>query len=88
MGESAPDSSLRKILKSILKSICEECDAEILEAKALFGNKINQHLVAPVLQKVYKDLFPYVCAVAAILLVILVFVLLLMFVVVTKGLLR
>jgi hypothetical protein len=83
-----PDSSMRVILKSIMKSIAEECDAEILEAKTLFGNKINQHLVSPVLQKIYKDLFPYVCAVAIVLLIILIFVLLLMFVVVTQGLHR
>ena len=81
------DPAIRKIIKNVLKSVMEECDAELLEAKALFETKINQHLVLPALRQVYKDLFPYVCAVAAILIVILIFVLLMMFLVVTKGIL-
>ncbi|AUF82388.1 hypothetical protein TetV_296 [Tetraselmis virus 1] len=81
-------SSFKKIIKSIVESIANECDAEMSEAKLVFGNTIREHLVSPVLQKVYKDLFPYVCAVVVVLIIILIFVLLLMFLLLTRGLLR
>ena len=81
------ESSLKRILRGLMKSIADECDEEFMEARSMFGDKIKEHLVAPVLQKVYKDLFPYVCAVAAVLIIILVFVLLLMFMILTRGLL-
>lgn len=84
---SASTSSFKRIVRNVLKSIIEECDSEFDEAKTMFGNKINEHLVSPVLQKVYKDLFPYVCAVIAVLVIILVFVLLMMFTILTRGLL-
>lgn len=83
----ASDSSLKRIIRGLMKSIANECDEEFMEAQTMFGDKIKEHLVAPVLQKVYKDMFPYVCAVAAVLIIILVFVLLLMFLVMTRGLL-
>ena len=78
------ESSLRRILRSVIRSVAEECDEELLEARTLFGNKIKEHLVSPVLQQVYKDLLPYVCAGAAVLIVILVLALLAMFVIVTR----
>lgn len=81
------DSSVKRILRGLMKSIADECDEELVEAKTLFGDKIKEHLVSPVLQKVYKDLFPYVCAVAAVLVITLVFVLLMMFMILTRGLL-
>lgn len=81
------ESSVKKILRGLMKSIADECDEEFVEVKTLFGDKIKEHLVSPVLQKVYKDLFPYVCAVAAVLIIILVFVLLMMFIILTRGLL-
>ena len=83
----AADSSVKRILRGLMKSIADECDEELVEAKALFGNKINEHLVSPVLQKVYRDLFPYVCAVAAVLVIILVFVIMMMCMIITRGLL-
>lgn len=85
---NAKTSSLKKIMKSVIESIANECDAEMCEAKLIFSNTIREHLVSPVLQKVYKDLFPYVCAVAIVLIIILVFVLLLMFIIITRGLTR
>mgnify|MGYP006889506309 CR=1 FL=1 len=86
MADGEECGNLRRILRDVLRSIAAECDSELVEARALFGDKINQHLVSPVLQKVYKDLFPYVCAVAAVLVIILVFVLMVMFVVLSRGL--
>ena len=79
------ESSLKRILRGVMKSIADECDQELVEARALFGDKINEHLVSPVLQKVYKDLFPYVCAVAAVLVFTLVFVVLMLFIVVVRA---
>lgn len=81
------ESSLKRIVRGLMKSIAEECNEEFMEAQTMFGDKIQEHLVAPVLQKVYKDLFPYVCAVAAVLVIILVFVLLMMFMILTRGML-
>jgi hypothetical protein len=81
-------SGLKRLILSLVESIANECDAEMCEAKTMFGNTIREHLVSPVLQKVYKDLFPYVCAIVVVLIVILVFVLLIMFLVITKGLLK
>lgn len=81
------ESSLKRILRGLIKSLASECDEEIMEAQSLFGNKIKEHLVSPVLQKVYKDLFPYVCAVAAVLIIILIFVLLMMFLIMSRGML-
>jgi len=82
---SSVESSLKRIIRGLMKSIADECDEEFIQAQTVFGDKIKEHLVSPVLQKVYKDLFPYVCAVSAVLVIILVFVLMLMFVVLTRG---
>lgn len=79
------ETSIKRILRGVIKSIADECDEEFVEAGTMFGDKIKEHLVAPVLQKVYKDLFPYVCAVAAVLVIILVFVLLMMLMLLTRG---
>jgi hypothetical protein len=38
-------------------ALCER-DAEIVDS-------IRQHLLAPILQQVYRDVFPYACAAAA-----------------------
>lgn len=81
------ESSVKRILKSLMKSIADECDEEFVQAQSMFGAKITERLVAPVLQKVYKDMFPYVCAVAAVLIIILVFVLVMMFMILSRGLL-
>lgn len=81
------ETSVKRIIRGLMKSIADECDQEFVEAKTLFGDKIKEHLVSPVLQKVYKDLFPYVCAVAGVLIIILIFVILMMFMILTRGLL-
>ena len=77
MSACRTDSSMRRVLRSLMQSIMHECDSEFGEAKLAFRETIREHLVSPVLQKVYKDLFPYVCALVVVLTVILVFVLLL-----------
>nr|WRJ70023.1 hypothetical protein TetV2_00578 [Oceanusvirus sp.] len=84
----ASSSGLKRLIRSLVESIANECDAEMCEAKTVFGNTIREHLVSPVLQKVYKDLFPYGCAIVIVLFIILIFVLLIMFMVITKGLLK
>lgn len=77
------ESSFKKLLSSILKSINDE---ELCEARQQFSETFRDQLVSPVIEKVYKDLFPYVCAVAAVLIIILVFVLMMMFFMITRGL--
>lgn len=81
------ESSIKRIIRKVIASIADECNEELVEAKTMFGDKIKEHFVSPVIQKVYKDMFPYVCAVSAVLVITLVLCLMLMIMIITRGVL-